>query len=109
MKIIFPLLAFLTPALTFGATSLFDFQNLLFKIVTRLSYLFFAVAVAFFVYGVVKFIASTNDSAEREKGKNFMVWAIVCFVVIVSIWGLVSFILGSFGIASGGTPPWVTD
>ena len=109
MKILLQSFALFIPSVTYGATSLFDFQDLVFRIVTRLSYLFFAAAVAFFVYGVVKFIASADDSAEREKGKNFMVWAIICFVVLVSIWGLVSFILDSFGLASGGTPSWITD
>ena len=61
--------------------------------------LLFAMAAAVFVWGVVKFIG-TQESAEREKGKQFMVWGIVALAVMFCVWGLVRVLGGTFGVNS---------
>jgi len=107
-KILFTLLL-LSPLPLFAANGISDVQVIILNLFGNLSYLFMAGTVAFFAYGVVKFILNADDSTEREKGRQFILWAIISFVVIVSIWGLVSFLLGSFGITAGGTPGWIVD
>ena len=99
------------PTFAYGAVAdVMGAQIVLFNIITRLSFLAWAALFAFFVFGVVKFISNADDTAEREKGKDFIKWAIICFVVLVSIWALVSLILtDTLGIAIGGTPGFVTD
>ncbi len=61
----------------------------------------FALAIGVFVYGMVKFIG-TQDSSEREQGKQFMLWGIVSLAVMFSIWGLVGLLGDTFGVTSGG-------
>ncbi len=64
----------------------------------NLQILFWALAVMLFIWGVVKFIANANDTAEHAKGKQFIVWGIIAFVVLVSLWGIVEIVLsGTFG------------
>ena len=59
--------------------------------------LIIALGVAMFVWGVVKFIGN-EQAAEREQGKQFMVWGIVGLAVIFSVWGLVNLLGDTFHV-----------
>ena len=70
----------------------------------------FAIAFLVFIWGAFNafIIGATNDSA-KENGKNLMLWGLIGFFVMVSVWGLVNILTGtvSFGNTSGvtgGTP-----
>lgn len=63
----------------------------------------FAVAVVYFLYGVVKFVMSAGDEEKRKEGKNAMIWGIVGLVVMVSLYGLLGFLSTSLGLTSSGT------
>lgn len=73
-------------------------------VLNALMSLFLTMAIAFFVWGVVKFIVNTNDPTAREEGKKFLIWAVISFLVIVSIWGIVRYLLvDTLGIMPGST------
>ncbi len=65
-----------------------------------------AVAFIFFLFGVYKyFIFGAANDTERETGRKFVLWSIIGFVVIFSIWGLVGVVGSTFGISPGGYAP----
>lgn len=66
--------------------------------------LFFTIAVAFFVYGVVQYMLANADESKRETGKQYMVWGIIALTVMVTMWGLVNILAGTFGLDSGFIP-----
>ena len=66
---------------------------MLLDILARLNYLFWLIAVAVFFWGVIKFISHADDATERQKGKDLIIWGIISFLVLVSIWGFVALIL----------------
>ncbi len=57
------------------------------------------IAVAFFIWGVVKFIMA--DGEEKESGRNNMVQGIIGLAVILGLWGLVTVVLNTFGVGGG--------
>lgn len=68
----------------------------------------FAIAFIVFVWGAFNtFIVGANSEDTKEKGKNLMLWGLIGFFVMVSVWGLVNILTGtvSFGNNSGVTPP----
>ncbi|MHB8860303.1 MAG: Mbov_0395 family pilin-like conjugal transfer protein [Minisyncoccota bacterium] len=66
----------------------------------------FAVAFLYFLWGVYKyFIYGADNESEREKGKQFVLWGIIGFVVILSVWGLVNMVMSTLGLESGGGSP----
>ncbi len=73
--------------------NVFDFQGLLFDLLNKLTELLWVASIAVFFWGLVKFIKNANDSAEHEKGKQFIIWGIVSFLVLVSLWGIVHILL----------------
>ena len=70
----------------------------------------FAVAFIVFLWGAFDvFILGANSEEVKEKGKNLMLWGLIGFFVMVSIWGLVNILLGTFVFGNsvgpaGGTP-----
>lgn len=69
--------------------------------ISQLGFFFLIGAIAMFFWGLVKFISSAGNEADREKGKQFILWGILAFVVIVSTWGLVWFLQQSTGVGPG--------
>ncbi len=70
----------------------------------------FAIAFIVFVWGAFQtfIMGATNDTA-KEKGKELMLWGLIGFFVMVSIWGLVNILTGTISFnnnsgINGGTP-----
>ena len=64
--------------------------------------LMFAVALLFFLWGVFKyFIQGGDDEEKRADGTQLMIYAIIGFVLMISIWGIVNII--AQGLFGGGT------
>lgn len=59
--------------------------------------LIFALAFIVFIWGVFQyFIAGGHDEEKREGGKSLMLYGLVGFFVMVSVWGLVNILVGTF-------------
>ena len=71
-------------------------------IVSQLAPLGISLAVVALFYGIVMFIFKKDDAEAHDKWLKFMGMAILGLFVMVSVWGLVSFIGGMFGVAQGG-------
>lgn len=65
----------------------------------------FAFAFIVLLYGIAKtYIFSAGEAAEVEKGHKLILWGIIGFVVMISIWGLVNIVGNTFGIESSDAP-----
>lgn len=54
--------------------------------------LFYALAFLLFIYGMVRFFFFGGEE-NRAKGKTFMLWGIIGFVVMFSVWGIVRLLM----------------
>lgn len=54
--------------------------------------LIYALAFLLFMVGMVRFFFLGGEEG-REKGKQFMLWGIIGFVVMFSVWGIVRLLL----------------
>lgn len=66
------------------------------------------IAIAFitFLWGVYKyFILGADSDTERATGRQFVLWGIIGFVVIASVWALVNIVSGTLGLQIGNTAP----
>ncbi len=52
-------------------------------------------AVLLFLYGVLTFTFS-DGGTKKEEGKQYMIWGIIGLFVMVSVWGLVAILQGTF-------------
>ena len=70
------------------------FNRLILKLVPVLEVL----ALLVFFWGLVKFIFRIGgDEKAVAEGKKLMIWGLVALFIMVCIWGILSFLSGSFG------------
>lgn len=69
--------------------------------------LMFAVALMYFVYGVVRFLSidAAEKGSSREEARNSIMWGIIGMVVMFSVYGLIKLILVTFGITGTDVGP----
>jgi len=84
------------------ATSGVAFNSLLNKIleniVTPVVYLIMALAVVYFVWGVLVFIKNADNPEKREEGYQHMIWGIVGIFIMISARGIIKIILSTMGL-----------
>ncbi|MBP6869018.1 MAG: hypothetical protein KBC16_02815 [Candidatus Pacebacteria bacterium] len=57
----------------------------------------FAIAFLVFIFGIFQyFIQGGHDEEAKDKGKSLMIWGLIGFFVMVSVWGLVSILTNTF-------------
>jgi membrane protease YdiL (CAAX protease family) len=88
-------------ALPAMATSINTFKDLVDRavntIIAPIVPLLIGLAVLVFLYGVLNFTFS-EGGAKKEEGKQYMIWGIVGLFVMVSVWGLVAILQGTFNL-----------
>lgn len=60
--------------------------------------LIFAIALVVFIWGMFRYFIS-NGAEGAEEGKKLALYAVVGFVLMVSIWGIVNLIAGGLGFS----------
>jgi hypothetical protein len=87
--------------------------------------LLFAIAFIVFLYGIFKkYIWSRGNKEDYDQGHMLILWGLVGFFVMVSVWGLVNVVVDTFGLnvktnrdiptftpstsggSTGSTPSW---
>lgn len=64
------------------------------------------IAFLVFIYGVFNyFIMGAADGKKRSEGAQFVLWGVVGFVIILSVWGLVNLLGSTLGLTVGSAPP----
>jgi hypothetical protein len=86
-----------------GATILYIINSILVPVL-------FAVAFIVFLYGVAEaYIFSRGSDTARANGHKHVLWGIVGFAVMLSLWGLVNIVASTFGLAGVTAPPTPTS
>jgi len=57
----------------------------------------FSLALAYFVYGVALYIWNPDNEEARVKGRLGMLWGVVGMFIMVSVFGIMSFLISSIG------------
>jgi hypothetical protein len=99
-----PMLAFAQPINNLsdvGSTIIGIINNILVPVL-------FALAFIVFIWGAfLTFIVGSTSEETKDKGKNLMLWGLIGFFVMVSVWGLVNILTGTFETVN--TPPVLPD
>lgn len=92
-----------------GGTIICVAETILFLINSVLIPVLFAVAFIVFLYGIAKaYIFSVGDPEGVKAGHKLLLWGIIGFAVMVSLWGLVNVVTNTFGLNGGqiSAPPY---
>ncbi|OHA91210.1 MAG: hypothetical protein A2758_01920 [Candidatus Zambryskibacteria bacterium RIFCSPHIGHO2_01_FULL_49_18] len=64
----------------------------------------FSVALLVLFWGIVQFINSETTDTKREDGKKKILWGLVGMFIMISAYGIINLILGTFGISKPNYP-----
>ncbi len=101
------LATFSLPLFVVAATSVSDISQAGNFVINTINGVFvpvlFAVAFIVFIWGAFQaFILGANDQEAKGKGKHLMLYGLIGFFVMVSVWGLVNILTGSVGLNNSG-------
>lgn len=104
-KLVYIGAAFALPVLAFAQVSATNVTSLGQGFITLINNvlvpLIFAIAFIVFIWGVFTyFILGGHDEEKRETGKSLMLWGIIGFFVMVSVWGLVNILRSTFNFGN---------
>ncbi|MCR4311208.1 MAG: hypothetical protein NUV54_01405 [Candidatus Taylorbacteria bacterium] len=75
-----------------------DLINQLLAIGSRLIPFFVSTAVFIVILGIISYVRHGDNEEKRAEGRMFIIWGIVSIFVMLSIWGLVNIVVGSFDL-----------
>lgn len=55
-----------------------------------------AIAIAFIIFGGIKFITSQGEAAEIKKARDTILYSVIGLVVVISSYFLISYVIGKF-------------
>lgn len=65
----------------------------------------FAIAFIVFLWGLFTyFIQGGADEEKRKNGRQLVIWGLIGFAVMFSLWGLVQILLTTFGLNASSRP-----
>jgi hypothetical protein len=73
-------------------------QRLTDLIINPLILLVFALGFFYFMWGLVVFLWNSKEGEIATDGKQHMLWGIVGMFIMVSVYGIITLITGTFGI-----------
>jgi len=97
---------FLLPALTLAQattatggnlTTISQVLNRLQSVINLIIPFIVGLAVLVIIYGIFGFITSAGDEEARANAKQFIIWGVIGVFLMVSVWGLVTILVNSFG------------
>ncbi len=60
----------------------------------------FALATVGFIWGIMQYYLNPDNEEKRKKGKNFIIGGLIALFVMLSIWGIVGILTGTFELKS---------
>ena len=72
------------------------------KIINPLIILLFAVAMVYFLYGVLEFILNQDNEEAKTTGKAHMIWGVIGLTIMIGAWTLMSWVVNTFELNGNG-------
>lgn len=94
-------LSLFLPSIAFAqnaGSNIFSLMTWFLDLIQALGGFFLALSVMLFFWGLVKFITNAADAGSHEDGKQYMIWGVISFFVIATLWALVQFLIVTFGL-----------
>ena len=67
-------------------------------IINPLIVLLFALALAYFLWGMFEFLSNQENEEKKTTGKKHMIWGIVGITIMMGVWFIMYLILDTFNI-----------
>lgn len=100
-----PLAALALPVLALAQNSVEGIFEIIIRIINvYVIPLIIGLAVVWFLIGVFKYVMSAGDEDAQTSGRSMMINGIIAIFVMVSVWGLVNLLGGTFRLGNSQGP-----
>lgn len=92
--------------IAYAVTNLDEFiVNVNKMIINPLISFLFALAIAFFLYGVLEFFMNQENEEKKTTGKSHMIWGVIGITIMLGVWTILSIVLNTLGISKSEINP----
>jgi hypothetical protein len=81
-----------------------EFAQLIVRIVKYGAAILFVSLGVGLAYGVVVYLAHSDDAKMRENIKGYLLWAVIGIAVVFGLWGILTILSVTFGWGTPGVP-----
>lgn len=67
-------------------------------IINPLILFLFALAVVYFLYGVLEFLMNQANEEKKTSGKSHMLWGVIGITIMLGVWTMLNMIISTFNI-----------
>lgn len=60
----------------------------------------FALAIVYFLYGVLEFIFNQENEEKKTEGKSHMLWGIVGLTIMIGVFTIMNILVNTIGVAN---------
>ncbi len=109
IKYIIPAITLASPLISFAATTkkLSDLIGSIAGYLNQALLLLMGVAVLMFVFYIVKYFIMPNEGGDgRTEAGKYLMWSLIGFFVILSMWGLVNIVTATFNLGPNTPGSW---
>lgn len=75
-------------------------ENIFIHIFNPLVLFMIGVAILVFLWGIFEFLANYDEDSAQQQGKRHMFWGLVGMFIMFSVFGIMRFMIGTFGLSS---------
>jgi hypothetical protein len=79
-------------------------QSVTSEIINPIIGIIFAVALLYFLWGLMTFIFAAGDTSKMTEGKQHMLWGTIGMVVMISVGAILALGLATIGVSSSDLP-----
>ena len=65
----------------------------------------FALAIVFFLYGVLEFFMNQENEEKKTTGKSHMIWGVIGITIMLGVWTILGIVLNTLGISKSQINP----
>jgi hypothetical protein len=66
--------------------------------------LLFALSTVYFIYGAIKYLSLDPSDGKRSEARDAIIWGLVGMLIMFSVYGLIGFVLTTFGVSTSSVP-----
>jgi uncharacterized membrane protein YidH (DUF202 family) len=67
-------------------------------IINPLILFLFALAIVYFLYGLLEFIMNQENEEKKTSGKSHMIWGIIGITIMLGVWTILGIVLNTLNI-----------
>ena len=74
-------------------------SNIVKFIIQPLVTLLFALALAFFVWGMAMFVLNADNPDKRKEGQQAIIWGVIGLFIMTAVIGILAVVTNTFGVS----------